>query len=245
MNEKKRYLLKLSGESLSGEGGKSSGRSFDGNATDYVAKEIGSAVRDNPDVELGIVVGAGNLIRGAELAADIGTTPVVSDQTGMLATVINALILQDFLEKKYEIDVRVSSAVEINSFVEPYFRRRAINHLKKGRVVIFAAGTGDPRFTTDTASVLRAIEIGAPVVLKGTKVDGLYDSDPKQNPDAKFIEKATYKEFQEMGLKVMDMTAATLAEENNIETRVFDLFTEGNLSQVLSGKDLGSLITVS
>lgn len=215
---------------------------FDKDAMDYLAGEISDAMKGS-DARLAIVIGGGNMIRGSKLIQDLGTTPVISDQAGMLATAVNGILLQDFLEHKHGLETRVMSAVEVRAFTEPYIRRRALSHLRKGRVVILVGGTGDPRFTTDTAAVLRAIELESDLVIKGTKVDGIYDRDPNKEPDAKFIETIDGHEFVKQRLGIMDRTAITLAGENNVSVRIFNIFTKGNLKKIISGKKLGSLVT--
>ena len=236
----KRVLLKISGESLSGVGE----RDFDREAVDYVAEEIAAAATGS-DVQLAVVVGGGNLIRGSRLVKELGTTPVISDQAGMLATLVNAVILQDFLEHKHNVEVNVATALEADAVAAPYQRRKVMSNMGKGKVVILAGGTGTPRFTTDTGAVLKAIEIEADLVLKATKVDGVYDKDPNADDgaSAKKIETISHREVLDKNLKIMDLTAATLAEENGIDIRVFNMFEKGNLKKVLSGEKLGSLIT--
>jgi len=204
----------------------------------YVAGEIHSAI--NLDVQIAIVVGGGNIFRGIA-ASSYGMDRTSADHMGMLATVINSLALQDALEKK-EIQTRVQTAISMNEVAEPYILRRAIRHLEKGRVVIFAGGTGNPYFTTDTAATLRAREIHAEILLKATKVDGIYDKDPELNKDAKFINKISYMEVIEKQLKVMDMTAVSLAMENMLPLTVFNLSEKNNIKNVLCGKKVGTLI---
>ncbi len=233
----KRVLLKISGESLSGI----DGANFDAEAIEFISGEIRHAVEDT-GMQLAIVIGGGNQIRGSRLVKELNTTPVISDQAGMLATIINGIILQDFLENKHGVETRVMSAVEVNEFVEPYLRRPAMTHLERGRVVILVGGSGNPRFTTDSAAVLRAIEINADMAIKGTKVEGIYDKDPNIDSDAKFIKTITHKEFADQQLGIMDRTAVTLAGENKVDVRVFNIFEKGNLAKVLAGDDIGSLI---
>ncbi|QTA88960.1 UMP kinase [Desulfonema magnum] len=231
----KRILLKLSGEALMGD------HSFgiSPQMIQYVADEIGSIV--GLGVETAIVVGGGNIFRGIA-ASSYGMDRASADHMGMLATVINSLALQDALEKK-DIQTRVQTAISMHEVAEPYILRRAVRHLEKGRVVIFAAGTGSPYFTTDTAAVLRAQEIHAEILLKATKVDGLYDSDPVENKDAEFVKNITYMEALERQLKVMDMTAISLAMDNQLPLVVFSLNNKGNIKNVVCGEDIGSRIT--
>jgi len=233
-----RIVLKISGECLSGTGK----TGHDSEAMHFVAGEINDARKTSPDIQLAVVVGGGNMIRGSELVQSLGTTPIVSDQAGMLSTVINAILLQDFLEHIHKIPTRVLSAVYAKEFVEPYIRRRAMAHLKKNRVVILSGGSGNPRFTTDSAAVLRAIEIEASRVIKGTKVDGVYDRDPNTEDGAEFIDKISYKDFIQHGLKIVDRTAVTLAGENDMPIRIFNIFEKGNRSKILSGEKIGSRI---
>jgi len=192
-------------------------------------------------VELGIVVGGGNIFRGLK-AAGRGMERVPADHMGMLATVINAIALQNFLEAR-GVQTRVLSAINVEEVAEPYIRRRAIRHLEKGRIVIFAAGTGNPFFTTDTAAALRASEIGAEILLKGTKVDGVYDSDPEKNKDAKMFEALSFREVLEGEYRVMDLTAITFCHDNGIPVRVFNMTQRGNLLKILKGETIGTLVT--
>lgn len=203
----------------------------------YLADEVISAVELG--VQMAIVVGGGNIVRGANLSEIDRAT---ADHMGMLATVINSLALQDALEKK-GVSTRVQTAIAMHQIAEPYILRRAIRHLEKGRVVIFAAGTGNPYFTTDTAAVLRAQEIRAQVLMKATKVNGLYDSDPKTNPNACFLDKITYMQALERQLKVMDMTAISLAMDNKLPLIVFNLYGKGNISKAVCGEKIGSCIS--
>ena len=204
----------------------------------YVAEEVRSVF--DLGVEIGIVVGGGNIFRG--IAASVyGMDRVSADHMGMLATVINSLALQDSLEEK-GIQTRVQTAISMHEVAEPYIRRRAIRHLEKGRVVVFAAGTGNPYFTTDTAAVLRAKEIHAEILLKATKVDGIYDSDPVVNKKAKFIQKISYREVLEKQLNIMDMTAISLAMDNQLPVVVFNLRTKGNIRKFVCGEDIGTRI---
>jgi uridylate kinase len=230
-----RILLKLSGEVLMG----SQGYGLDPNAIDAMADEIAGISRLG--VEIGIVIGGGNIFRGMKASAR-GMDRVTADHMGMLATVINALAFQDSLEKK-GIHCRVLTAITMNKIAEPFIRRRAMRHLDKGRVVIFAGGTGNPYFTTDTAASLRAAEIKAQVVLKGTKVDGIYDKDPIEFPDAKKFESISYLGVVDRGLGVIDSTAVTLCMEHQIPIRVFNFNVRGNLKRIILGEPIGTLIT--
>ncbi len=229
-----RILLKLSGEALMGD--QSFGISPD--MIKYVAEEARSVF--DLGVQLAIVVGGGNIFRGVS-AASYGMDRVSADRMGMLATVINSLALQDALEGR-GIQTRVQTAISMHEVAEPFISRRAIRHLEKGRVVIFAAGTGNPYFTTDTAAVLRAQEIQAEILLKATKVDGLYDADPVTHKNAKFIEKIRYMEILEKQLHVMDMTAISLAMDNDLPLVVFNLMSKGNIRKVVCGDVVGTQI---
>jgi uridylate kinase len=230
----KRVLLKLSGESLCGEGD----RGIKPVALSSIVAEIKRAV--DGGVQMGVVVGGGNIWRGEQDRGEaIGR--VTADYMGMMATLINALALQDALEQ-LGVPTRVQSAVEINKLSEPYIRRRAIRHLERGRVVIFAGGTGNPYFTTDTAAALRAVEIEAEVLLKATKVDGVYTADPKKDKSAKRYERLTFMDSIQKRLKVMDATALTLCMENRLPVVVFDLAVEGNIARAVSGQKVGTLI---
>jgi uridylate kinase len=229
-----RILLKLSGEAL----GKPGVAAVDPEAATALAKEIERVHRLG--VEIGIVVGGGNILRGA-LFSLAGTNRATADQMGMLATVINALALGDALER-IGIETRVTSAVEMNTVAEPFIRRRVMRHMEKGRIVLLAGGTGNPYFTTDTAAALRAMEIGADALLKATKVDGVYDKDPNKDPDAVRIPRLTFREVLDRQLAVMDATAITLCEENDMPICVFDSFQEGNLLKVVTGEDLGTWV---
>ncbi|MFZ1986641.1 MAG: UMP kinase [Desulfatitalea sp.] len=231
----KRILLKLSGEALMGK------QSFgiDADMLSYVAEEIRTT--HDIGIEIAVVVGGGNIFRGVK-ASSFGMERTSADHMGMLATVINSLALQDALEKT-GIQTRVQTAISMHEVAEPYILRRALRHLEKGRVVIFAAGTGNPYFTTDTAAVLRAQEIHAQVLLKATKVDGLYDADPVTHPGANFIEKIKYMQVLERQLKVMDMTAISLAMDNNLPLVVFNLKQGGNIIKVARGERVGTLIS--
>ena len=230
----KRILLKLSGESLSGD------KNFGISASkiSHYVKSIQSLLAQN--IELAIVIGGGNIFRGID-AKEQGLDSTQGDYMGMLATVINGLALQASLEKS-GIPTRVLSAIEINKIVEPYIRRRAIRHLEKGRVIIFVAGTGNPYFTTDTAATLRAIEINADVIAKGTRVDGVYTNDPETDKSATKIEKMSINEVYEKKLSVMDMTAYTLCKENKLPIIVFDINDLENLTKLAKGEKVGTLI---
>jgi uridylate kinase len=231
-----RVLLKLSGESLMGE------RSFgvDPAAAATIAREIGEVRALG--VEVAAVIGGGNIFRGLAASAK-GMDRAAADYMGMLATVINALALQDALEQQ-GITTRVLTAIEMRTVAEPFIRRRAVRHLEKGRVVVFAAGTGNPYFTTDTAAALRAMEIKADVILKGTKVDGIYTADPLEHPDATRLPTISYLEVLEQGLKVMDATAISLCMDNRLPIVVFNLRTPGNLRRAIMGEPVGSLVRV-
>jgi len=231
----KRILLKLSGEALMGD--KSFG--FDTGRLAEYAKEIKTAVETG--VELGIVIGGGNIFRGLKGASE-GMDRVQADHMGMLATVINGLALQSSLES-LGVETRLLSAIEMDKICEPFIRRRAIRHLEKGRVVIFAAGTGNPYFTTDTGATLRAIEIQADVILKGTRVDGIYDSDPEKNSTATKYDTISFQEVFKKGLNVMDLTAFTLSNENKLPIVVFDMNKPGNLLSLVKGNNVGTLVT--
>ena len=235
MPQFKRVLLKLSGEALLGD----QDFGINPDVIKYVAKEVHSAF--DLGVQLAIVVGGGNIFRGIA-AASYGLDRVSADSMGMLATVINSLALQDVLEEN-GIMTRVQSAISMHEVAEPFIIRRAIRHLEKGRVVIFAAGTGNPYFTTDTAAVLRAQEIRADILLKATKVDGLYDSDPAVDKNANFIDKIKYMEVIERQLHVMDMTAISLAMDNKLPLAVFNLTKKGNIKRVICGESVGTRIS--
>ena len=229
-----RVLLKLSGEILAGQ----RGFGVDPIKAKALADEVKS-VRDL-GVEVGVVIGGGNIIRG-ELAEVQGMDRVSADYLGMLATIINSITLQDALEKN-GCQTRTLTAISISQLAEPYIRRRAVRHLEKGRVTILAGGTGNPYFSTDTAAVLRATEIEAEAVLKGTKVDGVYDKDPMKFDDAKKFDSISYKEVIENDLKVMDMTAIAMARENDLPIVVFDVNCPGNLKKILEGNNLGTTV---
>jgi uridylate kinase len=232
---KRRVLVKLSGEALMGEGDYGIDPAF----LRRLATEIRS-VREL-DIEIGLVVGGGNLFRGAGLAR-AGMDRVTGDHMGMLATVMNALALQDALES-IDVPTRVMSAVRINQVCEDYIRRRAVRHLEKGRVIIFAAGTGNPFFTTDTAASLRAIEIEADLLLKATKVDGIYDSDPVQNPAARRYDRLAYDQVLDQRLNVMDATSIVMCRDHRLPLRVFNLNDPGALVRAASGAEIGTLVT--
>lgn len=230
----KRVLLKLSGEALMGN----ADYGIQPEVISRFAKEISELSAQG--VELGIVIGGGNIFRGAGLAAS-GMDRVSADHMGMLATVMNALALQDALERNGTF-CRVMSAIRIHEVCEDYLRRRAIRHLEKGRVVIFAAGTGNPFFTTDSAASLRAVEIGAELMLKATQVDGVYNDDPRKNPEAVRYNELTFDEVINNRLAVMDTTAVVMCQEQNIPLRVFDVHKEGNLTKIIYGEDVGTLV---
>ncbi len=231
----RRVLLKLSGEALMGE----LDYGIEPTVIQRIAAEI--AVALNTGVEIAIVVGGGNIFRGEGLARS-GMDRVTGDHMGMLATVMNALAIQDALES-LDVHARVMSALRINAVCEDYIRRRAIRHLEKGRVVIMAAGTGNPFFTTDTAASLRAIEIGADMLLKATKVDGVYDADPAANPDAKKYDVVSYDQVIEDKLRVMDATAIVMCRDNHLPLRIFDLARANALVQAMSGDEVGTLVS--
>ncbi|MFT6722266.1 MAG: uridylate kinase [Flavobacteriaceae bacterium] len=232
----KRILLKLSGEALMGE--KQYG--IDPKRIADYADEIKTVV--DKGVEVAIVIGGGNIFRGVAGASN-GMDRVQADHMGMLATVINGLALQSALEEKF-IQTRLQSAIEINEVAEPFIRRRAMRHLEKGRVVIFGGGTGNPYFTTDSAAVLRAIEIEADVIIKGTRVDGIYSSDPEIDKNATKFEKISFNEVLAKGLKVMDTTAFTLSQENKLPIIVFDMNKKGNLLKIVSGEAIGTVVNL-
>jgi uridylate kinase len=231
----KRILLKLSGESLMGN------RNFglDAQMLEQYATEIKSIT--DLGVQVAIVIGGGNIYRGMN-EAETGIERAQGDYMGMLATVINGMALQAALEKA-GVNTRLQSAIKMEQIAEPYIRRKAIRHLEKGRVVIFGAGTGNPYFTTDTAGSLRAVEIDADVILKGTRVDGIYTADPEKDPTATRFDTLSFSEVISQNLKVMDMTAFTLCQENNLPIIVFDMNTTGNLLNVVSGKKVGTLVS--
>ncbi|WP_114778228.1 UMP kinase [Botryobacter ruber] len=232
----KRILLKLSGEALMGD----QQYGIDSNRLMQYAKEI-KEVSDF-GVEIAVVIGGGNIFRGVQ-AEEVGLDRVQGDYMGMLATVINSMALQSALEK-LGVYTRLLSGLNIQQVCEPYIRRRAVRHLEKGRVVIFGAGTGSPYFTTDSAASLRAIEIEADVVLKGTRVNGIYSADPEKDPNAVFFSNISFKDVFEKGLNVMDMTAFTLCKENGLPIVVFDMNTPGNLKRLLQGEQIGTLVSM-
>lgn len=230
----RRVLLKLSGEALIG----AQGYGIDANVLQYLAEEIHAAHQLGG--QMALVIGGGNILRGTEASA-YGIERVTADYMGMLATVINGLSLQSALETVGVI-TRVQTAFEMKQFAEPYIRRRAIRHLEKGRVVIFAGGTGNPFFTTDTTAALRAAEIGAELILKATKVDGIYDDDPLKNPDAVKFQHLEYIDVLQRGLKVMDATAISLCMDNDLPIVVFDLKKSGSIRSILEGKHIGTFV---
>jgi uridylate kinase len=229
-----RILLKLSGESLMGK----KGFGIDSDVLDFFATEIAEVA--NLGVEIGIVIGAGNIFRGLS-ASDQGIDRVTGDMMGMMATMINSLALQNAIEKKGRY-TRLMSAIKMDEIAEPYIRRRAIRHLEKKRVVIFGAGTGHPYFTTDTAASLRAVEIQADVLVKGTRVDGIFDSDPEKNADAKKYDSISYLDILKSNLRVMDLTAVSLCQENDLPMMVFNMTEAGNLMKLITGENVGTLV---
>ena len=228
----KRILLKLSGESLMGE----LGYGIDPNMLLFFAKEVKKI--HELGVQVGIVIGGGNIYRGLN-AGKQGIDRVTGDQMGMLATVINALALQNAFEES-NMFTRLMTSIRMDEMAEPYIRRRAIRHLEKGRIVIFGAGTGHPYFSTDTAASLRAVEIEADVILKGTRVDGVYDSDPEKNPNAEMFKEISYLDVMNKNLRVMDMTAISLCQENELPIIVFNMNKENNLLKIATGENLGT-----
>lgn len=230
----KRILLKLSGETLGGKGE----FGVDIEAAEYIAKEVKSI--SELGCEIAVVIGGGNFIRGEKLSK-IGIDRTTADYMGMLGTMINALALQSTLEKN-ALDTRILSAITMVEVAEPFIRRRALRHLEKGRIVIFAGGTGSPYFSTDTAAALRASEVDATVILKATNVAGIYEADPKLKKDAKFLPEINPLDMVKRGLKVMDLTAVTLAMENKIPVIVFDVFKKDNLKKIVLGEKIGSEI---
>ena len=238
-NKYKRVLLKISGEALLGD----QQFGIDPKPVEMIAEEIRSIYERG--VEIAVVVGGGNIFRGMKNSARLGMDQASGDYVGMLATVMNAVVLQCAL-KKIEVDCRVQTAIAINQIGEPYLRHRAIRHLEKGRVVIFAAGTGNPFFTTDTASALRASEINAEVMLMAKNgVDGIYDDDPKINPNAKKLNYVTYDEIIKKDLKVMDTSACALCKQNKIPINVFDFKAQGSLVKIMNGEDVGTYVSVN
>ncbi len=231
----KRVLLKLSGESLMGN------KQF-GIDHDVLGQYAAEIKEISKDVQVAIVIGGGNIFRGIQ-AEDGGMDRVQGDYMGMLATMINSMALQSALEK-LEVPSRLQSAIEMNKICEPFIRRRAVRHLEKNRVVIFGAGTGNPYFTTDTAASLRAIEIEADVVLKGTRVDGIYTADPEKDKTATKFEHISFDEVYQKNLNVMDLTAFTLCKENNLPIIVFDMNKKGNLKKVVTGEKVGTLVSL-
>ncbi len=229
-----RVLLKLSGEVLANK----YGFGIDPEKVAYLAEQIEPIYKSN--IDIGLIIGAGNIFRGMEAAAG-GMDRVTGDYLGMLATIMNAISLQDSLEK-IGCQTRTLSAINVTQIAEPYIRRRAIRHMEKGRIVIIAGGTGNPFFTTDSAAALRATELGANILLKGTKVDGVYNKDPEKYTDAKKYKKLTYKKVIQDDLRVMDMTAITLCKENNIPIKVFNIKNSGNLLDIVMGSKIGTTI---
>jgi len=232
----RRILLKLGGESLAGEGG----FGINPRQAEFLAQKVRTLV--DLDVQVAIVIGAGNLWRGKTDGLDHGMERVTADHMGMLATVMNSLSLQDALERA-GVNTRVMTGIEVRSVAEPYIQRRAVRHLEKGRVVIFGAGTGNPYFTTDTAASLRAMEIDAETLIKATKVDAVYDKDPKINPDAKRFDHLTYIDALNMRVGVMDSTAMAMCMDNNLPIYVVNLWQEGTLEKVVGGESVGTLIS--
>lgn len=229
-----RVLLKLSGEALMGE----LAYGIDPSIVDAIAQEIAEVV--NQGIQLAIVVGGGNIFRGVK-GASAGMDRATADYIGMIATIMNAMTLQDALER-IDVPTRVQTAISMQELAEPYIRRKAIRHLEKGRVVIFGGGSGNPFFTTDTTAALRAAEISAEVLFKATKVDGVYDSDPATNPDAKRYNSLTYSHVLAKDLKVMDGTAIALCKDNNIPIMVFNLSVRGNINRAMGGESIGTLV---
>ncbi len=230
----KRILLKLSGEALMGD----RGYGIDPETVDYMSHEVRSVAKLG--VEIAVVIGGGNIFRGVEASVE-GIERASADYMGMLATVINALALQNSLER-HKIPTRVQSAIEMRELAEPYIRRKAVRHLEKKRIVIFAAGTGNPYFTTDTAAALRAMEIGADVILKGTKVNGVYSADPVKNPDAKRFKNIKYIDVLKKGIAVMDSTAISLCMDNSLPIIVYNMRKKGNLKKIIEGKRIGTIV---
>jgi uridylate kinase len=231
----RRVLLKLSGEALAGDQGFG--------ISPPVIEDLTAEIRavKGLGVDLGLVIGGGNIMRGARASAE-GMDRVNADYMGMLATIINALALQDHLERN-GVETRVMTAIRMEQLAEPYIRRRALRHLDKGRVVIFAGGTGNPYFSTDTAAVLRAIEMEADVIIKGTKVDGVYSADPARDPDAEFLPRLSFHDVMTRELAVMDAAAVSLCKENNLPIRVLDIRRSGAVAAAIRGEDLGTLVT--
>ena len=229
-----RVLLKISGEALAGK----AGLGFDFDTMDRIAEEIAAVVRQG--TSLGLVIGGGNIVRGSQLSK-MGMDRVGADYMGMLGTVINALAVQDILERK-GLETRVMTAIRMEELAEPYIRRRALAHLDNGRIVIFAAGTGNPYFSTDTAAVLRAIQIKADVIIKATSVDGVYSADPKQEPTATLYEEISYRDVMLEELKVMDQTAVTLCKENALPLIVLNIHRPGVIAAAVQGERIGTLV---
>lgn len=229
MSEKKRILVKFSGEALAGE----SGFGIENSVLKYIASEIKDLVEN--DIEVGIVIGGGNIIRGVTAAKDGLIKRTSGDHMGMLATVINAIAMREALES-LGLETRVQSAIKMEEFCETYIMKRAQRHLEKGRVVIFAAGTGNPYFTTDTSAILRAVEIEADMVIKATKVDGVYDKDPHKFKDAQFLRALSYEDAMKDNIKVMDDTAIALAKDNALPIVVCNMFKKGNLIKIIKGE---------
>jgi uridylate kinase len=234
MDKNKRILLKISGESLMG----GSNFGLDISTTKSIAEEIKNIY--NANFQICLIIGGGNIFRGIKGAAE-GIDRSTSDYMGMLATVINSMALQSALEGA-GVKTRLLSAIKMEQIAEPFIKRRAVRHLEKGRVVIFGAGTGNPYFTTDTAAALRAVEINAEVILKGTRVDGIYTADPEKDPNAEKFDSVTFKEVMAKGLDVMDMTAFTLCHENDLPIIVFDMNEPGNLRKVVVGEEIGTIV---
>lgn len=232
----KRILLKLGGEALAGEGG----FGINPDQAEFLAQKVLTIV--NMGVQVALVIGGGNLWRGKQDGLDHGMERVTADHMGMLATVMNSLALQDALERN-GIPTRVMTGVEVRAVAEPYIQRRAVRHLEKGRVIIFGAGTGNPYFTTDTGASVRAMEIKAEVLVKATKVDAVYASDPKKNPNAQRFERLTYIEALNMRVGVMDSTAVAMCMENNLPIQIINLWHEGTLVKVVSGEPVGTIIS--
>ena len=231
----RRVLLKLSGEILAGD----SGFGIDPEKASYLANEVKSI--HDLGIDIGLIIGAGNIFRGIQ-AASKGMDRVTGDYLGMLATIMNAISMQDALEK-VNCQTRTLSAIDVKQISEPYIRRRAIRHIEKGRIVIVAGGTGNPFFTTDSAAALRATELGAELVIKGTKVNGVYDKDPALYSDAKKFRTITFTKILKDDLRVMDMTAITLCKENNLPIQVFDIKIPGSLKQIIMGEKIGTLVS--
>ena len=230
----KRILLKLSGESLMG----SREYGIDSKMLSKYANDINAIVKKG--VEVAVVIGGGNIYRGIQ-SEGAGFDRVQGDHMGMLATIINGMALQSALQS-IDVETRLLTAIRMEQVAEPYIRRRAMRHLEKGRVVIFGGGTGNPYFTTDTAATLRAIEVEANIILKGTRVDGIYSEDPEKNPSAKMYESITFNEILQKRLSVMDLTAFTLCQENNLPIKVFNMNIQGNLTKVCKGENVGTLV---